>query len=94
VSAHALILIYGPPDLDLLEDSHHTLLAVTYQGDSNLQIIAVNSIISVVSMQPLPKFTEEEADHWFVVEKSGIDDTELTGYVDPMDEVRREETRE
>ena len=37
-------------------------------------------------MQPLPKLVpgeEEVGDLWFVVEKSGLDDTELTGYVDP-----------
>jgi hypothetical protein len=90
LSAHALVSVYGPPDLDLLEDSYHTLWAATYQGNSNLRIIAVDSIISVVSMQPLPKSTNDEEDRWFVVEKSGMDDTELTGYVDPLDEVGRE----
>jgi len=36
--------------------------------------------------QPLPKLSGEEGlgDLWFVVEKSGLDDTELTGYVDPV----------
>jgi hypothetical protein len=54
LSAHALVSVYGPPDPDILEDSYHTLQAITYQGDSDLQIVAVTSIISVVSMQPLP----------------------------------------
>jgi hypothetical protein len=37
-------------------------------------------------MQPLPrKPSDPIEDMWFVVEKSGLDDTELTGYVDPID---------
>jgi len=38
-------------------------------------------------MQLLPKFSEDKfggEDLWFVVEKSGLDDTELTGYIDPV----------
>lgn len=33
-------------------------------------------------MQPLLKCSETEVDRSFVVEKSGIDNTELTGYID------------
>jgi len=83
---YALVSVYGPPNEDFLEDSFHSLWACTYNGDSNLRIIEISSIISVVSMQPLPKLSGEEGlgDLWFVVEKSGLDDTELTGYVDPV----------
>lgn len=43
-----------------------------------------SDIISVISMQPLP-FKNGEADNlWFVVEKSGLDDIVLTGYVDDL----------
>ncbi len=39
-------------------------------------------------MQQLPTKQDEMElnDHWFVIEKSGIDNTELTGYVDEIDE--------
>ena len=82
---YALVSLYGPPNEDLLEDSFHTLWACTYHGDSNLKVVNASSIISVVSMQPLPKLACEEGlgELWFVVEKSGLDDTDLTGYVDP-----------
>jgi hypothetical protein len=36
-------------------------------------------------MQPLPCKPNDPENLWFVVEKSGLDDTELTGYVDPVD---------
>lgn len=42
-------------------------------------------------MQPLPKAFADEFDGkkmWFVIEKSGLEDTELTGYVDPIEQDR------
>jgi hypothetical protein len=42
----------------------------------------------VVSIQPLPEFVNNEEPWYFVIEKSGIDDNELTGYVDLLDEAR------
>jgi hypothetical protein len=84
LSAHALVSVYGPPDQDLLEDSYHTL-HVFSQGDRELMTIAISSIISVVSVQPLPKLVNNEEQRYFVIEKSGIDDNELTGYVDPLE---------
>ena len=35
-------------------------------------------------MQPLPRLPEDPEDLWFVVEKSGLDGTEVSGYVDPI----------
>lgn len=51
-----------------------------------MEVIKISCILSVVSMQPLPtKRGEVDKENlWFVVEKSGIDDTELTGYVDDL----------
>ena len=60
----------------MLKDSYHTLRACLYQGDTSLQIIPVHSILSVVSMQPLPQLPKDAENLWFVVEKSGLDDTE------------------
>lgn len=84
LSAHALVSVYGPPDQDLLEDSCHTLHA--FSRCVELMIVTVTSIISVVSVQPLPEFVANEEPRYFVIEKSGIDDNELTGYVDLLDE--------
>jgi hypothetical protein len=81
-----LASIYGVPDDDLLRQSSYSLHACPYLGEEGLQVIQISCILSVVSMQPLPTM-EGEVDRenlWFVVEKSGIDDTELTGYVDDL----------
>lgn len=84
--AHALVSMYGHPNHDLLEESYHTLHAFPQPGpESSLQVIEITSIISVVSVQPLPKLTVDEDDRLFVIEKSGMDDTELTGYVDVLE---------
>jgi len=78
--AYALVSLYGPPDQDLLEDSFHCVWACTYSGTENLSVIPVNSILSVISIQPLPKVPGDPDGLFFVVEKSGLDDVELTGY--------------
>jgi len=52
---------------------------------TDLCIVELSSILSVVSMQPLPRLEDDPEDLWFVAEKSGLDDVELTGYVDPID---------
>ena len=38
-------------------------------------------------MQPFPMHPDDVGldNHWFVVDKLGIDDTELTGYIDSFD---------
>ena len=84
LDAYALISLYGPPDADMLEDSYRTLWACAYNGDNILEVILVSAIISVISMQPLPPKAGDPENLWFVVEKSGLDDIEVTGYVDEM----------
>jgi len=83
-SSYAVVSVYGPPNMDLLVQSSHVLWAAAYTGDTNLHVVNTRDIISVVSMQPLPRKPDDPEDWWFVVEKSGLDDTELTGYVDPV----------
>ena len=84
LDAYALISLYGPPDADILEDSYHMLWACKYSGDDKLEVIPISAIVSVISMQPLPHKTGDPENLWFVVEKSGLDDIEMTGYVDEM----------
>jgi len=86
LAVHALVSMYDHPDRDLLEETYHTLHAFPQpEPDSILQVIEITSIISVVSVQPLPKLSVDEEDRLFVIEKSGMDDTELTGYVDVLE---------
>lgn len=82
---YALVSLYGRPNADILEESYHTLWACKYNGSENLCVVNPSSILSVVSMQPLPQLEGDPENLWFVAEKSGLDDVELTGYVDPID---------
>jgi hypothetical protein len=52
----------------------------------DLQVIETSAIISVISMQPLPSLPGEPDDLWFVVEKSGLDDIQLSGVGEPFEE--------
>ena len=45
-----------------------------------LRCLPVAGIVSIVSMQPLPRRPEDPENLWFVVEKSGLDDVQLIGY--------------
>ena len=80
LEAYAVISQYSPPDADILEDSYHTLWVCSYTGDQNFKVIPTSTIISVISMQPLPRKEGDAENLWFVVEKSGLDDMDLTGY--------------
>lgn len=87
--------MYGPPNPQILEETYDCVRACAYQGDFNLCVVSIFSIASVISMQSLPPRDETEKDLWFAVEKSGIDDTELTGYVDSLSqEVERAENEQ
>lgn len=84
LEAYAVISQYSPPDADILENSYHTLWVCLYVGDQNLTVIPTSTILSVISMQLLPQKDGDAENLWFVVEKSGLDDMDLTGYGDPM----------
>lgn len=83
VVPYALISLYRLPEPRLLDESSGALFACKYNREVALQIVDARKIVSVVSMQPLPAFSNEFSDLlWFVVQKSGIDDNELIGYMD------------
>ena len=79
LSPYALVSVYSEPDQTILEDSCYTVHACRYLGDEDLKVVDAKSIVSVISMQKLPPLDGEPDDLWFVVEKSGLDDTELVG---------------
>ena len=66
----ALVSVYSPPHSELLKLSHHTLLSCTYEGDNSLRVIA---------MVPHQPFSGEGTEHFFVVEKPGLDVASLGG---------------
>ncbi|KAJ7575373.1 hypothetical protein C8J56DRAFT_1172215 [Mycena floridula] len=87
--SYALVSLFGEPNAELLKDSSDALWTSTLSGDADLQIIKTSDILTCVSMQPLPIFPHEVhlRDYWYVVEKSGLGDAELTGAAEPADPV-------
>ena len=82
----ALVSVYSHPVQEILVDSSNTLWACRYRGDDNLQVVDVSSIMACVSMQPLPPAPGDSGERlWFVVEKLGLEDIQLTGYEEPLD---------
>jgi hypothetical protein len=61
----------------MFEDSFHTLRACQYRGEDYLCIVNIQHILSVVSMQPLPRLPDDPENLWFVVEKSGLDNMDV-----------------
>ena len=76
----ALVSLYSPPDVGLLESSYGAVCACTYQGEHGLQVVEVQVIQSVVAMVPLSRHNKDDADgQYFVVEKPGLDVAYLAG---------------
>ena len=81
----ALVSVYSRPLLDMLEESCNTLWACRYTGSDNFQVVDLSSIVACVSMQPLPPLPTDPDGLYFVVEKSGLEDAQLTGIEDSLD---------
>lgn len=76
---YALVSMYSQPNEELLRESSNTLWACTYNG-GDLRVVDLSSIVACISMQPLPPLPTDSNKLWFVVEKSGMDDGQLTGF--------------
>jgi hypothetical protein len=83
--SHALVSVYSCPLPDLLEDSCNTLWACQHTGSDGFQVVDISSIAACVSMKPLPPLPTDPDGLYFVVEKSGIEDAQLTGIKDSLD---------
>jgi hypothetical protein len=71
--AFALVSLYSPPDENLLQRTHHTLLVCRYRGDLSFVVVAVESILSVVAMAPFPFTVDGQDGQYFVIEQPGLD---------------------
>lgn len=84
---YALVSLYSRPIQELLVESSNTLWACRYHGDDNLRLIDISCIMACVSMQQLPQLTGDNyTGLWFVVEKSGLEDAQLTGFEERLDD--------
>jgi hypothetical protein len=81
----ALVSLYSCPIQELLDESFNTLWACHYMGKGGLQVVELATIIACVSMQPLPSLPNDPPWLWFVLEKSGLEDFQLTGFEEPID---------
>jgi hypothetical protein len=84
-TAHALVSVYTRPIQDLLDESSNTLWACQYTGNGDLRVVDISTIVACVSMQPLPPFPNDPPGLLFVLEKSGLEDFQLTGFEEPID---------
>jgi hypothetical protein len=89
---YALVSMYSRPIQELLVESSNTLWACRYCGNNDLRVVDLSCITACVSMQPLPPAPSPgDTDHgpshglWFVVEKSGLEDAQLTGFEEHAD---------
>jgi len=76
----ALVSVYSCPVQALLIESSNTLWACQYTGVNDLQVIPLSSILTCISIQPLPPLHDDLPGLWFVLEKSGLEDAQLAGF--------------
>jgi hypothetical protein len=79
-TAHALVSVYSRPVQALLVESSNTLWACEYTGVDNLRIVPLSSIVSCVSVQPLPPLPNDPPGLWFILEKSGLEDFQFNRF--------------
>lgn len=77
----AMVSVYLPPHAGLLTLSYNTLLSCTFHENQSLRVIDAKSISAVVAMVPHQPFPEDSnpAEHFFLVEKPGLDISFLGG---------------
>ncbi|KAI0684207.1 hypothetical protein BC835DRAFT_1293604 [Cytidiella melzeri] len=88
--AFAMVDIYSPPDRNLLTESSNTLWSCTRQaGDLGLCVVPITHIKSVVALVPHPPMDNlalgDFSNQVFVVEKMGLDVTQLAGVEENAD---------
>jgi len=86
----ALVLLYGPPDRWLLEQSHHSLWSCERQGNCGLVVVDVKNILSVVAMIPhSPRIpgNAQVGERFFVHEKIGLEVANMGGFQEQLMEL-------
>jgi hypothetical protein len=76
-----------------LNELSGTLWACHYTGDEDLWVVEVSSIMACVSMQPLPLALNNPPGLWFAVKKSEMEDFQLSGFEESIDNDSREPCR-
>jgi hypothetical protein len=78
---------YAPPQENILTLSHGTLWVTTHSTDSDIVLVEVHNISSVVGVVPMPHLPEDITEKLhipknavFVVEKIGLEMEYMSGY--------------
>ncbi|KAF9646784.1 hypothetical protein BDM02DRAFT_3156425 [Thelephora ganbajun] len=74
------VLLYSPADEYIFHLTHGTLCICEHQGEENVVVVNVKSIISVVAMVPFPFIVRGCNNQYFMIEQIGLDvvDTDAT----------------
>jgi hypothetical protein len=81
--ALALLLIYSPPDPEMLQDSHNTVW-LCWHGGGGYRVVKAKQLFSVVGM--IPDDEENDPGLFFLVEKLGLEVAQLGGAEDELTE--------
>jgi hypothetical protein len=83
-TAHALVSVYSRPIQALLTESSNTLWACEH-GGNDLRVVLLSTIIACISVQPLPPLPNDPPGLMFILEKSGLEDVQLSGFEESLD---------
>jgi hypothetical protein len=84
-TAHALVSVYSRPIQAILTESSDTLWACEYGGVHDLRVVPLSTIVACVSVQPLPRLPNDPPGLWFVLEKSGLEEVQSTGFEESLE---------
>ena len=75
--AYALVSVWSEPDQRLLRESANTVYSCAYVGQSDLRVIHVKAIASVVAMVPMTPRDGDRSSRFFFLEKPRLEITHL-----------------
>lgn len=75
--AYALVSVWSEPDLGMLQDSFNTIYSCVYTDQTDMRVIDVKEIVSVVAMVPMTPRDGDQCSRFFLVEKPGLEITYL-----------------
>lgn len=86
-----MVSIYSDPDQELLRQSSQTVYQCTYLGQKSLQVVEINSFVSVVGMVPCFEVTPDGSinvleDLYFLVEQPSLEVARFFGLGEDEDE--------
>ncbi len=71
----------------MFQESYNTVWVHEYFGHKSIRVIDAKKIISVVGMVPYESYEDlEQANRFFLVEKTGLDMGTVAGIEEPLEE--------